>query len=179
MRYVRFVMAVLLIPLARLKAQGAPVLEPGVRVRVSTAPRPSSPNWIVGTVIAVTGDRLAIRPQQDSGGTIDIARTAVTHLEVSRGQHSKALTGLGLGFLVGAGVGAVIGVGGEDLAPTDAKLIGAGFGAVGGALIGLVIGSGSKSERWQEVPVTLGGMGGAQGFGYSIRVSVNLRFRTQ
>jgi hypothetical protein len=176
MGYVRLVMAVLLFPLARLKAQDAPALEPGVRVRVSTAPRTSRANWTVGTVIAVTGDRLAIRTQQHSGSTIDIARSSVTQLEVSRGQHSRALTGLGLGFLIGAGVGAVIGVGGEDLAPTDGKLIGAGLGAVGGALVGLVVGSSSTSERWQKISVTLSGMRGAQGFGSSIRVSVNLHF---
>jgi len=183
MRYLCFVIAALLVPLARLKAQDAPVLEPGARVRVSTAPQASKPAWIVGTVIAVTGDRLAIRPQHDSGGPIDIARNTVTRLELSRGRHSKALTGLGVGFLVGAGAGAIIGPtafgAGRDLAPTDARLIGAGFGAVAGALIGLAVGAGSKSERWQTVPVTLSGMGGGGGSRYSMRVSVNLRFRAR
>jgi len=183
MRHLGFVIAVLLIPLARAKAQDRPVLEPGVRVRVATAPQASRPDWIVGTVIAVTGDRLAIRPQPDSGAVIDIARNTVTRLELSRGQHSKALTGLGLGFLVGAGAGAAIGSAalgeGRDLAPVDAALIGAVPGAVVGALIGLAIGSGSKSERWQEIPLTLSGMGGAHGFGYAVRVSVNVRLRTR
>jgi hypothetical protein len=99
MHHLGFVMAVLLIPLSRVNAQDAPVLEPGARVRVSTAaPRASKPAWIVGTVIAVTDDRLAIRPQDDSTRTVDVARSAVTRLELSRGQHSHPLTGLGLGF---------------------------------------------------------------------------------
>ena len=183
MRYLGFVIAVLLIPVSRLTAQDAPLLEPGVRVRVSSTPRPSRPDWIVGTVIAITSDRLAIRPQQDSGREIDIARTTVTRLEVSRGQHSKWLTGLGLGFLAGAGSGAAIGYAalheGHDLAPRDAALIGAIPGALVGALIGVAIGSGSKSERWQSIPVTLSIMGGAQKSRYAVRVSGLLRFRTQ
>ena len=166
MRYLLFFVAVVLFPLSHLKAQDAPLVEPGVRVRVSTAPQASRPDWIVGTVTAVTGDRLAIRPQGDSGREIGIARAAVTRLEVSRGQHSKWLTGLGVGFLAGAGAGAAIGYAalheGHDLAPRDAALIGAIPGALVGALIGVAIGSGSKSERWQSIPVTLGSMGGAQ-----------------
>jgi hypothetical protein len=183
MRYLCFVIAALLVPLPRLKAQDAPVLEPGVRVRVSTAPQAAKPAWIVGTVIAVTGDRLAIRPQHDSGGPIDIARNTVTRLELSRGRHSKALTGLGVGFLVGAGAGVILGSavlgGGRDIAPSDAKLIGAGLVGGAGALIGLAVGAGSKSERWQPVPVTVGVMGGAEVSRYSMRVSVNLRFRVR
>ena len=183
MRYLGFVIAVLLIPVSRLTAQDAPLLEPGVRVRVSSTPRASRPDWIVGTVIAVTSDRLAIRPQQDSGREIDIARTTVTRLEVSRGQHSKWLTGLGLGFLAGAGSGAAIGYAalheGHDLAPRDAALIGAVPGAVVGALIGLAIGSGSKRERWQEIRVALGGRGGGPALQSLVRVSLNLRFRIQ
>jgi hypothetical protein len=182
MRYLCVVLATLLVPLARLKAQAAPVLEPGVRVRVSTAPQASKPAWIVGTVITVTGDRLAIRPQDDSGGPIDIARNTVTRLELSRGRHSKALTGLGVGFLAGAGVGAIFGsvvLGGRDIAPSDAKLIGAGLVGGAGALIGLVVGASSQSERWQSVPVTVGVLGGAAGSRYSTRISVNLRFRVR
>jgi hypothetical protein len=182
MRYLYLVIATLLVPLARLQAQAAPVLEPGARVRVSTAPQASKPAWIVGTVIAVTGDRLAIRPQHDSGGPIDIARNTVTRLELSRGRHSKALTGLGVGFLVGAGTGAILGsavLGGRDIAPSDAKLIGAGLVGGVGALIGLAVGAGSKSERWQPVPVTVGVMGGAEASRYSMRVSVSLRFRVR
>ena len=183
MRYLYLVIATLLVPLARLQAQAAPVLEPGARVRVSTAPQASKPAWIVGTVITVTGDRLAIRPQDDSGGPIDIARNTVTRLELSRGRHSKALTGLGVGFLVGAGAGAILGSavlgGGRDIAPSDAKLIGAGLVGASGALIGLAVGAGSKSERWQPVPVTLGVRGGAEGSRYSMRVSVNLRVRAR
>lgn len=159
----------------------APLLQPGVRVRVSTAPA-SSPNWIVGTLIAVTNDRLAIRAQPDSGREIEIARTAVTRLEVSHGQRSRWLKGLGLGFLVGTGAGAVLGevaIGEGDLAPGHRALIGAALGAPLGALTGVVIGALSKSERWQEIPVTVGGMGGAQSFGYAVRVTVPLGFRSR
>ena len=102
---------------------------------------------------------------------------------MSRGQHSKSLTGLGLGFLVGAGAGAAIGYAalheGHDLAPRDAALIGAVPGAVVGALIGLAVGSSSKSERWQAIRAAVGGMGGTSAFRYPVRVSVNLRFRTR
>ena len=73
MHHLRCFIALVLIPLSRLKAQDAPLLEPGVRVRVSTAPKASRPDWIVGTVTAVTGDRLAIRPQGDSGREIGLS----------------------------------------------------------------------------------------------------------
>lgn len=183
MRYLRFSIALVLIPLPRLEAQDTPLLEPGVRVRVSTALQASKPEWIVGTVIAVTADRLAIRPQRDSTREIEIARAAVTRLELSRGQHSNALTGLGLGFLFGTGAGAAIGYvalsEGHDLSPRDAALIGAVPGAVAGGLIGLGIGSSSKSERWQEIPVILGAMDGVSPFRHAVRLSLNIRFRTQ
>ena len=182
LKRVPFVFAVLLCPLSRLTAQEAPALEPGARVRVSTAAKTASPVWVVGTVVEVTGDRLTIRPQQDSGRTVDIARAAVTQLQVSSGQDSKALTGLGLGFVVGAVVGGAIGYAalheGHDLASQDAALIGAAPGALVGALLGLAIGSDSKTDRWEDTPVTLAVTGGAPGSPQLVRVSVNLRFHT-
>ena len=94
---------------------------------------------------------------------------------MGRGRHFKSLTGLGLGFLVGAGVGATIGyvadVDGNDVSPVQAALFAAAPCAVVGALIGLGI---AKRERWQEIPITVGGIAGAQSFGYAVRVTVPL-----
>ena len=169
-------------PEADLEAQAVPLLRPGVRVRVSTAPQTSQPDWLVGTVTDVSSDRLTIRSQRDSAREMQWARKDLVRLEVSRGRRSHWLTGLGLGFLAGGAVGAAIGYQalheGHDLAPRDAALMGAIPGAVGGGLIGLAIGSGSKSERWQAIPVTMASRGRAHQRQYALGVSLHLRFRT-
>jgi hypothetical protein len=117
--------------LSLLGAQHAPVLEAGARVRVSTAAQGSGTRRIVGTLIALTGDRFAIRPERDSARAIELPRSALTRVEVSRGRHSKWLTGLGLGFAGGVAVGALIGYAAirDDIDSGDAALIGAGLGS--------------------------------------------------
>jgi len=160
-----------------------PSLRPGARVRISTVPRAAHSDWTTGTIVAVTGDSLAIQVQPESGRTIGIARASITGLEVSRGERSSWLMGLGIGFLIGAGTGGAVGATtlsqGYDLGTAGATAAGAVIGAPLGALLGMVIGSTIKSERWRKVPVTVSGLGGGQSFGYAVRVTVPLGFRTR
>jgi hypothetical protein len=177
MRYHCFFIALVLVPLSPLSAQVSQSLEPGTRVRVSTAPVGLWPDWMVGTIISVTDDHLIIRPERDSAQSIELARTALTHLEVSHGKRSKWLTGLGLGFLGGAAVGAAVGYnsGGysDILGPEAFAAIVAIPSALGGALIGGVIGAVIKVDRWQVVPrVTVGRLDPAD---FHVQFLVSLR----
>jgi len=152
-----FLAALVLVPLARLNAQKSQSLELGARVRVSTAADGMKRDWMIGTVLSMTGDHLTIRSEEDSAHEVELLRTTNTRVEVSQGQHSKWLTGLGLGLLAGVGVGGAIGyvVAVDDPQTEDGyaiAIIGAASGGLGGALVGGLIGSGIKVDRWQVVP---------------------------
>jgi hypothetical protein len=179
MRYLCFFVALALVPLSRVNAQEDQLLEPGDRVRVSTAPVGSRSAWMVGSVIAATGAHLTIRPERDSAQEIGIPRTTITRMEVSRGQKSRWLAGLGLGFLGGAAAGAAVGYhlgsgsSGDLFGPEASAIIVAIPGALGGALIGVVIGSVIKVDRWQVVPrVTVGRLDPAD---FHVQFLVSLR----
>ncbi len=86
---------------------------------------------------------------------------SINRLEGSRGRKSNWAEGAGIGLLVGAATGAIIGLasdtdsGGfapcctaETLAAVGALV----FGGVGG-VIGLIIGASTTTERWVEVPL--------------------------
>jgi len=178
MRYFWFFLVLVLVPLAHLNAQESQLLEPGARVRVSTAPVASEPDWMVGTFISGTGDHLTIHPEQDSAHEVELLRTINTRVEVSQGQHSKWLTGLGLGLLTGVGVGGAIGyfVAVDDPQTEDGyaiAIIGAVSGGLGGALVGGLIGSGIKVDRWQVVPLAT--VGSAHSPDLRIRLLVSLQ----
>jgi len=178
MRYHSLIMALVLVSFSCLEAQEPTLVEPGMRVRVSTAPQGSRAEWTVGTVITVTADTLSIRADTDTAREIQVVRPAVTRLQVSRGEGSKARTGLALGSLAGAGAGGAIGYAalhdGYDLAPRDAALVGAVPGAVIGGLVGLGIGSGARRERWQDIRIAA-----ASGFRHPVGLSFNVRFQTR
>jgi hypothetical protein len=84
---------------------------------------------------------------------------SVTRLEVSRGRHRQTARGAGVGFLVGAAAGLIVGPismecpeYGCDTSPAVAAALGGiVFGGLG-ALVGLGVGAATTSETWQEVP---------------------------
>ena len=144
----------LLIPLiliSPVQAQQSPLPEAGARVRVSTSGS-SGPVKIIGRFSDLTPDHVVIRRWGDA--ELLIPRGLVTRLEVSRGKRFSALTGLGIGFVAGAGIGALVGaraIHGTDLATQDAALMGAAGLGILGALIGTAVAG--ASERWQNVPL--------------------------
>lgn len=180
MRRLPLFLALVLSPFSSLGAQEPGLLEAGARVRVSAAPPASKPEWIVGTVITATAERLTILAETDSTRQVEISRRAVTRLQVSDGYRSRGLTGFTLGFLVGAAAGAAISYAawhdGHDFAPRDAMLLGAVPGGLVGGLTGLGIGSSSTSERWHDVPLTVGTMDHSR---QPVRFSVGLRLQTR
>jgi hypothetical protein len=132
-------------------------IAPGSRVRV-THPGEGTR---VGTVVALTADSLEVR----FAGRSDAAHMSldqVSRVDVSRGRERRVLRRAGVGFLVGAGVGAVTGAISESQCEPEKEFICLGadggaflggmfFGALGG-VVGAVAGL-APSERWERVHV--------------------------
>lgn len=136
-----------------ISAQETPV-RTGDRVRVTH----SHSQTTTGTLLALDQQILTLDVSGSSG--IQIRRSAVTKLEVSRGQRSKtvagALIGAGAGFVVGtlivaAGLSSNDNVS-RDTNKTGIALAGGALGAGAGLLIGGIIGA-SKKDLWEEVPL--------------------------
>jgi len=153
----------------RLVAQHAPV-SPGTRVRI-VAPSVAR-DQLVGTIRATGKDTLVL-DVADRASPFALPFARVETLEVSRGRHSHTLQGLGVGFLIGAVVGAAAGSSceGDWVCP----------GPAGGALVlgvvaavpGAVIGALARSERWESVPLDrMSVTGGPSG----LALALSLRF---
>jgi len=138
---------------------------PGARVRLVTAPSDTSQ---IGTITDVRQDGIGFRrdPQRDS---LTIGFDHLTKLEISQGRHSHPVTGLAIGFLGGAAIGAIAGAasyhnspcppGGENFcfgpitSQGEDAALGAVLCAVGGGVIGLITGFIVHTERWHKVPL--------------------------
>jgi hypothetical protein len=136
-------------------AQEVPVLVPGARVRITESNVTQR-----GTILTAGADTVTLRPDRREE-TIAISRTGITRVELSRGLHGHTGAGIGLGFLAGLGVCALVGYnscgtcgGGEDDQTTKMLSALAWGGILGGAgiLVGGVIGAHHKTDRWEEVP---------------------------
>lgn len=142
------------IPNAAAVAQTA-ALHTGQRVRVTSAVE-ATPVW-TGVIEAIDADTLHLRHAGKAGDTVaNIPMASIARVEVSRGRHSRWLTGLAIGMGAGAAGGAILGASSEDdllFSSGDKAMIGAvGFGVLGGA-VGVVAGALTKTERWETVPV--------------------------
>jgi len=85
--------ALAILPLSPLSAQAPQPPEPGDRIRVSTERPAGGPDWIVGTLVEITGDRLTLRPELQGRGEVELAWDALTRLEVSRGRRGRRSPG--------------------------------------------------------------------------------------
>jgi hypothetical protein len=150
-----------LLSLLSLAGQGAPKLAPGARVRLTTS-------WsalpLVGTVVAVDGDSVRIRPEDpalfpDHPTSVAIARSSIRGLEVAVKGHSNAGKGALIGLSIGVIGGAAGGAAGCQPDPNGFNVVGPGPCAAAGALIfgalgaglGALIGSSGRSEHWERV----------------------------
>ena len=135
-----------------LQAQLSLPVGPGSRVRVTIASEGSRS----GEVIALTADSVVI-VRSATRDTIGFRRTEISRLEISAGERRNTLKGLGLGVLIGAGTGAILGfASGDDKCGENTCLFGdAEFkaGALGivlgvaGGVIGTITGALKKSDR--------------------------------
>jgi hypothetical protein len=122
-----------------------------------------------GTAVSVTRDLLVLRPTDDTAYQ-PIPLAQITKLDVSTGTYSRKGTLAGVGFLFGAGVGAILGAVSYPKPTCDSRvetcfnnLVGPGSrkssAIVGGAILGLLgaavgafVGA-QPSDTW--APVTL------------------------
>ncbi len=151
------------------------LVQPGQRVRVHSA-LARSPE-LIGGVETVSADTLVIRTADGTGASkaTAIPLAFVTQLEVSRGEHSKWLTGLGIGLAAGAATGAILGATSGDswlFSKSDLALMGAVVVAPIGGFVGLIAGALTKSETWETVPIPR--VGKAVGLGPQPRAAFGL-----
>ncbi len=155
-RPITFLVAVLAAtPLSTVNAQDSPQVKPGDRVRV-TAPYLGIRKQ-AGRFETRRGDTLVVAAPDS---TMMFPVVFVMRLEVSRGRKSAVGRGALIGFLVGAGGGAIAGAAAlsegcvdGDGCPALGALVGGAFFGLVGTGIGAVVGALSKAERWEEVPL--------------------------
>jgi hypothetical protein len=121
-----------------------------------------------GTITAVRGDSFVFR-RDKAGDSLTVGYTHVARLDLGRGRHARTLTGLAVGLLGGAAVGAALAAAtyGTPSCSSSSNPFcglvlvtrgqategGAALGAAGGALLGTIIGAVVHTERWHTVSV--------------------------
>lgn len=156
-----------------LAQKEAPV-QPGQRVRVrSTVVHTPE---LTGVVESIGPDTLRVRDDDRSMATA-VSLATVDRLQVSRGRHSRWVTGAAIGLGVGVAAGVLIGLttSSEDdwlFGPGASAFLGAvlfgPIGAVTGGIVGLVV----RTERWETVPLDRAAPGVARGSHLDIGMSV-------
>ncbi|HEX8724859.1 MAG TPA: hypothetical protein VF737_05660 [Gemmatimonadaceae bacterium] len=186
MRLPTLVLATLsLVAPAAVAAQAPIVLTPDTRIRYAVAPDTPA---VVANVVAQRGDTLWVRPVRGAD-TLALGLSRLARLDVSHGKETHALHHAGVGFLIGAVGGGVLGyAGGSDCSSSDwicfsrgetAVFSAALFGAVG-AGVGAIVGWVNPSERWEPVALPHDARltfrpGGAGGRGYRVGITVTVR----
>ena len=167
MRLISMMCTAALAVLALAAAQApdpAPVwpLTPGLRVRVLSPELGWRPK--TGNVVSTTADTLVFLPSKQSASTA-ISTPRISKIEVAQGKHTRKLQGALLGFLAGAGAGAILasvtykppkcaadawcmdlwGQGGDTAA-------GGILGGLLGTVVGMIVGS-HETDNWVPVAV--------------------------
>ena len=171
MRFMSTLCAVVLItPVAGLSQMSQPdIIQVDTGSRVRIAAPVFGPKKQVGTVVSLTRDTLVLR-QGASTSLQSVAKSDITALEVSSGNHTHKAKGALWGLLIGAGGGAILGYafykaptcqsqvfGCITLFGPDSKGSNAAFSAVAGGVFGILAGTlfGMRAtETW--VPGTVG-----------------------
>jgi hypothetical protein len=139
-------------------SQEPPAIVPGSRIRITELEAGKSRRRS-GTVVTAGADTVVLR--LDGGGArANFSLARISGLEVSRGRKGHVAVGVGLGFLAGAGTGALVGAlackgegclsGSDDLGGAVVA-VSAGIGGVVGMLVGAGIGA-HKTDMWEAVP---------------------------
>lgn len=150
-RTILVIAALLLATSVDLFAQQGSLVAPGDRVRVS---RLGSVPPLVCTVLALKADTLVL-DAEDRVAPLEVPLALVEKVEVSHGKKSRIGTGAIVGGLTGALLGAL-----GSLAWGDAGSLGSDAGVAilastaAGTGIGALIGAATKTDRWEEVPLT-------------------------
>ena len=173
---------VVLLTLPCTVAVGQPTaLTTGNRVQVTSAAHGA--DKVVGTVLAIQNDTLVLQVEKITN-PIRLPFSAITDIQVSRGQRRQVGGGIVMGGAIGAGVGMLLGfAAGDDdpgilaMSAGDKAAIGAVLLGVAGAGIGGLVGARSSREKWEHVP--LGGVAARIGLaprGDGVALHVSARF---
>jgi hypothetical protein len=137
-------------------SQDPPAIVPGSRIRVTELEAGNSRRHS-GTVVTATADTVVLK-LDGLGATATYSLANLSGLEVSRGRTGHVAAGVGIGFLAGAGAGALVGVltcngclSGRDELGALVPALGAGIGGVVGMLVGAGVGA-HKTDTWEAVP---------------------------
>ncbi len=136
------------------QTEGGDTVRAGQRVRLRTE---AGGKWQKGTVVETRTDVLTLE-LDGSVTTLGLPLAGISELEMSRGQRSNFLPGLGWGFLAGAVIGGVAGGASGDDPPgwfsmtAEEKAVGGAivFGTMG-ALVGGIVGALTHRDRWEPV----------------------------
>ena len=139
-------------------SQDPPAIVPGSRIRITELQAGKSSRHS-GTVVTSAADTVVLK-LDGLGATATYSRAKISGLEVSRGRTGHVAAGVGIGFLAGAGTGALVGalacrnqgcfIGSDDMGAAFTALS-AGIGGVVGMLVGAGIGA-HKTDTWEAVP---------------------------
>jgi hypothetical protein len=164
MRLVRILCSAALVAPTLSAAQAGPVLDwpiaPGSRVRILSPVLGDQKE--TGSVISATSDTLVFRPAK-LATAFAIATPNIVGIEVARGTHSRKLKSALLGFLAGAGAGAIIGYATYtrpapcnafcfDFGPGFSATVVGGLGGILGTLAGTIVGA-QQTDTWVPVAV--------------------------
>jgi hypothetical protein len=117
-----------------------------------------------GSVVVATSDSVVFRSASE-GAQVTIPTSSIVRMDVAQGTHTRKAKGMGLGFLIGAGTGAILAAAAykkqdcteicifPDSRAFDASLGGALLG-IAGSVVGLIVGA-HAVDTW--VPVALPG----------------------
>ena len=131
---------------------------PGSRIRITELEAGKSRRRS-GTVVTAAADTVVLR-LDGLGATATFSLARMSGLEVSRGRKGHIAVGVGVGFLAGAGTGALVGalackddgcLNGSDEMGALVVALGAGIGGVAGMLVGGGIGA-HRTDMWETVP---------------------------
>jgi hypothetical protein len=167
------------LPLGALGAQETPALGPGARVRVTA---PDEWHRVVGSLETIDSTTIVVR--RANGTTVAFPRERGTRLDLSGGPGACGGGDRGgcivLGFLGGAGVGALAGAMANHscaTGPGDRSLCGLAFLVMipAGAVVGTVVGAVVGGEHWKRTPLPARLSVGPDGSG-RFAVGLSLRF---
>jgi len=109
---------------------------------------------LIGVILEVDSSILLLQAEGYSG-PVRVPLDSMTRLQVSRGQSSRAGLGALLGFVLGAGVVAVIPHQhlGVDISDRYEDMLLGGLLGLGGLTVGHAIGTAIKVDDWDPVPL--------------------------
>ena len=150
--------ALLLSPVVA-SSQDPPAIAPGSRIRI-TQLEAGKTTRRSGTVVTAAADTVVLK-LDGLGAKATYSLATISELEVSRARTGHVAAGVGIGFLVGVGTGALVGalackdegscLSGSDDMGGAVTAVSAGIGAVVGMLVGAGIGA-HKTDTWEAVP---------------------------